>query len=141
MSWPNFCKACGAPAPAPPTALHARLRSVARGCRCAECGAKIAGPAWGAGVAGALIGGFFMFGAGLWRASVAPPPPLPALTVQPSPSGFSPSTAALAAETSDGAPPSISNESHRCGAKTKSGRPCRRLVRGKTGYCWQHRPD
>lgn len=32
---------------------------------------------------------------------------------------------------------SISNESA-CGAQTKSGRPCRRKVKGG-GYCWQHR--
>jgi hypothetical protein len=29
--------------------------------------------------------------------------------------------------------------SHYCGYPTQNGTPCKRLVSGSTGYCWQHR--
>jgi hypothetical protein len=32
-----------------------------------------------------------------------------------------------------------STTSHYCGYPTKKGTPCKRLVSGSTGCCWQHR--
>jgi hypothetical protein len=139
MRFPNFCPACGAHAPLPPNwreirsfrAAFRHLNLSARGMNCPECNARLAAPPWGPLGRGLLLGVLATLALTGWRATSAPAPLPP----------FLPATGGAHAPAAPAPNASLSRETHRCGARTKKGTPCRRSVPGKTGYCWQHRKE
>ncbi len=137
MSHPNFCPACGASAPLPATWREVRSARAAailiykriRGTNCPECGVRLNVPPWKSLGGGLLLGALVTLAGTGWRVSTAPAPPPP----------FLPSPVTAGDPPAPNRPTAIARETHPCGARTKKGTPCRRLVPGKTGYCWQHR--
>ena len=99
------------------------------GPRCQGCRA-IAGPRARALAAAALVASSGLgYGAGR-LASSSPAPPAPAPLLASVPAGVA---------RPDAPPPPPPEPLHACGARTKRGTRCKRMVRGE-GYCYQHRP-
>lgn len=134
---PRFCFACGALIQKP----HFGLQNLFRRRTCGNCGVSLSFSFWYPWFVGGWVGFLVGLGIVLWKNSTPQPLQFPRLTVglvgQTVPSSTAHSATKFPHDPTRQSQPA--DESHVCGAKTKSGRPCRRKVRGAKGYCWQHR--
>lgn len=112
-----------------------------KGICCEECGSLVGGQFWKPWLIGVFLGFLCGLSVFLWRSSLPSQPPLPVLTTLAA-QGSPPTTTLPSENGNDPAKTQtvqLEEVTHLCGAPTKSGHPCRRKVKGTTGYCWQHR--
>lgn len=138
---PRFCFACGALIQKQPYQPGFGRHRLFHRHTCNNCGVSLSFSFWYPWVVGSWVGFLAGLGIVLWQNSTPQPVQFPRLTT-----GLHNHTLPQTKTTSTTEAPhnithysQAADESHVCGAKTKSGRPCRRKVRGTQGYCWQHR--
>ncbi len=138
---PRFCFACGALIQKQPRQPGFWRHHLFHRQRCHNCGVSLSFSFWYPWLVGGWMGFLAGLGIVLWQNSTPQPVQFPQLTTgssnQTLPQTNTNSTAQAPRDSIHSSQPT--DESHVCGAKTKSGRPCRRKVRGTQGYCWQHR--